>query len=153
VVCFVVDPLRASSSCPQRRYRWSTCDPPHKQLLVRLGVGGVLHCQSLLGIISSSLSTHNPPCEQGLTMVVVGAGRLRCPIIIIVYYLAKKRLLAMKKMKQALKKTCQWPKRHRLTSLGPLLCLLLVVPSSPTVSSLCCRFIWPGGGVAVVSLF
>jgi hypothetical protein len=32
-------------------YHWSTRDPPHEQLLVRLGVGGVLHCWSSLGVV------------------------------------------------------------------------------------------------------
>jgi hypothetical protein len=67
---------------------------------MRLGAGGVLHCWSSLGVVSSSLSTCNPSCEQGLTTVVVGAGQLHCPVVIIVYYLAKKRLLVTKKMKQ-----------------------------------------------------
>jgi hypothetical protein len=41
------------------RYRQSTCNPPHEQLLMRLGVGGVLCCWSSPGIIimpPSSLS-------------------------------------------------------------------------------------------------
>jgi hypothetical protein len=117
-----------------RRYRWSTRDPPHEQLLVRLGAGGVLRCRSSPGVVvmppsslslahprstpravareagggwcaslsvlsgrrhhapvvGSSLSTRNPPREQGLATVVAGAGRLRCPVVIIVFYLAKK---------------------------------------------------------------
>jgi len=34
-----------------RRYRWSTRDPPHEQLLVRLGAGGVLRCRSSPGVV------------------------------------------------------------------------------------------------------
>ena len=80
-------------------HRHSTCDPPHEQLLARLGAGGVFrrhcppphpvsrgpqqwwwrhplppcHCSPLsssaLVIVGSSLSTSDPPCEQGLAMV------------------------------------------------------------------------------------
>jgi hypothetical protein len=40
-------PPSLHSHCPPSLWcRQSTCDPPHKQLLVRLGVGGVLHHQS-----------------------------------------------------------------------------------------------------------
>ncbi|KAF8224498.1 hypothetical protein L208DRAFT_481555 [Tricholoma matsutake] len=31
-----------------------------------------------------SLSTCDPPCKQGLPMVVAGAGWLRCPVVVVV---------------------------------------------------------------------
>ena len=35
----------------------------------------------IVGLLSS---THDPPCEQGLTTVVVGGGQLHCPVIVVV---------------------------------------------------------------------
>jgi hypothetical protein len=70
----------------------STHDPPHEQLLMRLGVDGVL-CGH-----PPSLSTCNPPYKQGLITVVAVASWHHCPVVIIVVvlWLVPKRLLATK---------------------------------------------------------
>jgi hypothetical protein len=44
--------------CPPSHRRWSTCDPPHKQLLVRLGVGGVLRHQSSPHVVVVPIIKH-----------------------------------------------------------------------------------------------
>jgi len=80
---------------PLSRRRRSTRNPPHKQLLVRLGTGvcfgvGSSPCVVVVPrrcwfvVVGSLLSTCDPPCEQGLATVVAGAGRLRCHVVIIV---------------------------------------------------------------------
>jgi hypothetical protein len=51
------------------RWRCSTHDPPHKQLLVGLGVGGL----SFVGLRWRwRRSTHDPPHEQLLVALEVG---------------------------------------------------------------------------------
>jgi hypothetical protein len=74
------------------RYPRSTRDPPHKQLLVRLGAGSVLFvvlCLSLSPLpafprrpLSSPFpcSTPRPPCEQGLAAVVGGVAPPLCSL-------------------------------------------------------------------------
>ena len=47
-------------------------------------------------VVGSLLSTHSPPCEQGLTTVVAGAGQLHCPgvivaIVVVVFQLVTKK--------------------------------------------------------------
>jgi len=59
-------------------HRHSTCDPPHEQLLVRLGGGWCVVCQlvlvlgSLLVVVGGK-KHHYPPHEQWLAGLEVGA--------------------------------------------------------------------------------
>jgi hypothetical protein len=62
----------------------STYNPPHKQLLVRLGVGGVAlfvvlpHSHFPVISLSSSIAPHNPPYEQ----LLVGVGWVPCRLAV-----------------------------------------------------------------------
>ena len=62
--------------------------PPYEQRLIAVVVRGCLirygSCYIIVPVVvGSSLSTRDPPCEQGLVTVVVGVGWLRCPIIVV----------------------------------------------------------------------